>query len=317
LLGEIPKLFGRGFLLGFLLPAAFFLAYLVYGIGIDPFGMGPARAIPAEAFGRAAAGVAALGLILLVLNRALVRFLEGYGALEYVWLAVWLQIRRFKRTAAPALATQKNLDRSLAAGKNPERPKGFVPRLKGAVANFPDKEKWVLPTRFGNAYRAFESYPLVVYGMDAVVLWPRLMCVVPAPAQEQLRDARALLDFRVNMFWLSVAAAILAASLVPWPGTLVAAAPAFLIAILFWLMLPAGARTWGRALATMFDLYRHPLAKSLGLKVPEKAQDERRMWREVTQMILFRSSLSADRLDEFKPPVEDTGAQPAGSTAED
>jgi len=135
--------------------------------------------------------------------------------------------------------------------------------------------------------------------VDAGSLWPRLMHVVSDATREQLQESRAKLDFHVNLFWLSLfAIALSPQSSRNW--VVLGAVPPLTLAMVLWLLLPAAARAWGNSFASVFDLYRAPLAGHFGLELPPTLEDERAMWTEVSRAILFRRPFTADYLDRFR-----------------
>jgi hypothetical protein len=66
----------------------------------------------------------------------------------------------------------------------------------------PDREEFILPTRLGNVIRCFERYSFVAYGMDAIVLWPRLVAKIDAGFASTIDDTKTSLDFMVNSSFL-------------------------------------------------------------------------------------------------------------------
>src|ERR1019366_8978839 len=68
-------------------------------------------------------------------------------------------------------------------------------RLDFVKSQMPPLESDILPTRFGNAIKAFEVYPRDIYGADGVVIWPRLTSVIPKTFGEQIQDIRSQIDF--------------------------------------------------------------------------------------------------------------------------
>ncbi|MFJ9207843.1 hypothetical protein [Streptomyces sp. NPDC102264] len=52
----------------------------------------------------------------------------------------------------------------------------------------------VLPTRLGNVLRGAEDYPRTRYGIDAVLVWPRLFPLLPASFTAAFASSRARLD---------------------------------------------------------------------------------------------------------------------------
>ena len=115
-----------------------------------------------------------------------------------------------------------------------------------------------------------------------------------------------MLDFNANLLCLSLLAIALTLAqayvsqsaekvfyLVPFP---------LAAGIYAWVALPQGAQQWGEIVKSAFDLYRQRLAKEMGLTVPAKAVDERRMWHQVSRLIIFRSDAALELLDEFRQP---------------
>src|SRR5258708_37349608 len=66
-----------------------------------------------------------------------------------------------------------------------------------------DQELFVLPTRFGNVIRCFERYSTLAYGMDAIVLWPRLVAKIGSEFAATIDEAKTSLDFMLNCSLLS------------------------------------------------------------------------------------------------------------------
>jgi len=59
-------------------------------------------------------------------------------------------------------------------------------------------------TSFGNAVRAFEDYPRVLYGFESINGWSRLNAVIPKSYQDILGNKRAMTDFWVNVWFVSL-----------------------------------------------------------------------------------------------------------------
>jgi len=164
---------------------------------------------------------------------------------------------------------------------------------------YPIESGFVLPTRFGNVLRSFESYPQAQYGMDGVMFWPRLLSVIPKDVLAPVDEARSAVDFFVNGSLLS---AILAgvlfvigcgttnaqtawSTLVRWPLETLALA---LCAALFYEGAINRAAAWGAGVRSMFDLYRWDLLKKIGYQqVPSTRAEERALWDAITKQIQF------------------------------
>src|SRR5262249_42264963 len=83
---------------------------------------------------------------------------------------------------------------------------------EAAVRLFPDEEALILPTSFGNAMRAFEAYPRIMYGADSIPTWFRLGAVVSPEFSVALGTSKAIVDNCVNVFFLALLLAVVAAA---------------------------------------------------------------------------------------------------------
>jgi hypothetical protein len=154
----------------------------------------------------------------------------------------------------------------------------------------PRDDKDALPTTLGNALRAAELYPRDTYGMDAVVLWPRLSSVAPAEQLKAVQAARAPLDLLVIVAFYSFAYAIFAAVYVAVRHggrlTLVlAVGSAVGLGILCYFASVQAAIAYGDQVRSVFDNYRFDLLKQLRLPLPNSVVEERRLWSEVNELV--------------------------------
>lgn len=303
----LPRLLDRNFAIGHLLPAVASVAS-VWGI-LAIFGyVQPLEApIPPTSTWDATLiwliTIWFVALLFLGLNYPILRFYEGYGRFHPLRWVGRIRRRRFDQLAAPALTAQAEIDDARARGKEPSVSRDHAANLLYAVRNFPDQREFVLPTRFGNIFRAAEVYSRLLYGLDAIPAWPRLLSVMPEHARQTLADSKAQLDFLVNtsftgwiaaLFYMGLAIAEQRVEL-PW----------FLgFAVLigvggYWLSLTA-ARNFGNVVMSSFDLYRHDLARQLGLDLPERNDDEHVMWRAVSRMMIYRSAERAQELERYR-----------------
>jgi hypothetical protein len=218
LLSAVSGQLGKALVFGTLLPVIvfLFLAWLLV-IPLLPADLRVLTAFRAlEPEWRLAAGsFAALVLagLLLTLNTPVIRVYEGYPWRES-WIGRWC-IRR-QQARFDALWSRWRGMRTLVYAADPPAP--FEKhRLEvqqrwakiGLAVNreFPNKGDLVLPTRLGNVIRSFERYPDVQYGIETIVLWPRLVGVMDKDYAVSVDDSKSAFDFMINNSVLSAATA--------------------------------------------------------------------------------------------------------------
>ncbi|MGW2513033.1 hypothetical protein ACWC0A_27285 [Streptomyces scopuliridis] len=119
----------------------------------------------------------------------------------------------------------------------------------------------VLPTRLGNVLRGAEDYPRTRYGIDAVLVWPRLFPLLPAPFTATFASSRARLDAALAVAALSLVFTVAApVCTVAVGGALWLAAVSLVVGALSALTGYRAALTTavvhGQQIRVAFDLYR-------------------------------------------------------------
>jgi len=235
------------------------------------------------------------------LNIPIIRVYEGYPWRES-WIGRW-KIER-ARARFDALEVRWRGMRTLvyAAAPADEVVERWTAIGLAVNRKFPNRHGLVLPTRLGNTIRSFEFYPDAQYGMDAIVLWPRLIGVLEKEYAAAVDEAKASFDFMLNCAVLSAATsgAILVAGLLwPIPLAIPGRSAAWLIEIaafaalshLFYLVSVGRAAAWGETVKGAFDLYRGALLRQLGFQqTPATRAEERTLWDDVSRQILYGDS---------------------------
>jgi hypothetical protein len=322
MVGSLPALFGRVFLIGYLIPA---VAILVAAGAIVDFyectDMVPAaktlivssdEKVLALRIGIFVAVAWVFAVLLMVCNLALIQLLEGYGKANPARLIRWRIVRLFKK-----LSNEKDdMDKKrLADGSLPPELLDRYGDVLARLGNeFPEEESLLLSTRFGNILRAFERYPQVIYGIDAINAWGRLQAVLRESYCTLLDEAKAQLDFWVNLWFGGLLIAALHLGLLVW--TALAGKPcaahstvsgvvipplAVAFAIIAAKLAQSAAAQWGVLVKGAFDLYRGELCRQMGLEMPRSIEHERRMWTAVAQTMLYRLPRYADKLTIYRP----------------
>jgi hypothetical protein len=295
---SLAKILDKAFVLGYVLPALLFATALLAEFGCPAWLGDACDATGKNPFAQltyAVLGVYVLAVLLLALNYALYRILEGYVP-PVTWFP-WCQAhqeRRFHRL-------KKEIK---ALGKDPRG--DFL--LWEFRKKYPTEISDVLPTAFGNAIRAFEVYPRDTYGADSISVWPRLLAVIPARFQALIDEAKALVDLCVNLCLLS--AVILLSSIgrtaadvyraqvspavldvrLPVAAACISVLAAF-TAYRFAVMLVPD---WGEQVKSAFDCYLGTLAKQLGYALPPTRKERKKFWEAFSQMILYGGVFNAE-----------------------
>jgi len=179
----------------------------------------------------------------------------------------------------------------------------------------------ILPTRFGNAIRAFERYPNTAYGADGVTLWLHLYAVMSGDARSLVADTRSQVDLLINACLLSFIVAVaavlrflvklygvatfehsqgIAAALNHYAsafGYMVMSGYGYLVIALLalalaWMSYRAAtnkATSWGNTVKMVYDLYLPALAEKMGYALPPSSNERREFWMEVSQRFLYRA----------------------------
>ena len=232
----------------------------------------------------------ALGVITSASSTPLYRILEGYSWPKFIagWRAkrhVELKRKLEKKVAAAAPGWEQNL---------------YQEKLK----RYPLEVNQIVPTRLGNAIRAFETYGGSRFGLDSGSLWSELVAVVPKTLQNDIDTARAIVDFFVAGFFASVMAGILAIVAGSLPNGHVSAlffgGLYFIIAWGAYEMAVSGCSYWGATNRALINIGRSALATALGLQLPTSLAEEIDMWSNVIAYTYYRDYPSGGRFDKYR-----------------
>lgn len=137
-----------------------------------------------------------IGFTLSSLNTYIYKLFEGYVLANQLAFLRNVEIRRARQFICKregVVKKIKQLERRLDAWNEvqmPKRQKKTIDSIENRIRTlkaerdtisseydqrYPPYEYLILPTRFGNILRASETYPQVRWGIDAVIMWPRLI----------------------------------------------------------------------------------------------------------------------------------------------
>lgn len=148
------------------------------------------------------------------------------------------------------------------------------------------------PTTMGNIAESVRGYAMSRYAINLDPFWSRLQKIVQGDDKfyASLLDAKTQLDFLISLFWLTV---IFTAIWVPALLYLRQSIVLFLVVgiagpvlSLFWYKIALqNYRAFADILRTSVDLYRLDLLNALHIRLPAGTEHERRVWRELNQII--------------------------------
>lgn len=305
--GELPKLFERNFAMAFFLPFLIFVGLIAEIASRFGLGAGLLAAMQTNLIvGSTLLGVISWlgGILLLVTNHGLYRFLEGYG--DWNPLKVFAGGQKKKYVSLEEEIEKLDDQFRKQKDKFPRELKDKRNKLmRERVERYPDREGLLLPTAFGNILRAFEVYPRVMYGIESIDGWSRILAVIPKDYRELMDNAKTQVDFWVNVGFLSIlllleytGLAIYTRSLVDWwiPALIL------LIALGSPHFAENSAIEWGDYIKAGFDVFAPALRKTLGIVQPANRDEETAQWTAYSQAIIYRLP---ERLPELKVESEE------------
>ena len=312
--GELPKLFDRNFAVGFFLPVAIFI--ILSGLVLGQYTIMPDMSAYLSTnllIGTTIVGLISWigGIVLLAINRDLYRLMEGYGSYNPLRIFGWWEKQRYLRV----MDNLEKLDDEYRKYRDTEKEFPAKLRIRRNILmrqlaeEFPDKEEYLLPTPFGNVLRSFEVYPRVMYGLDSIDAWGRLLAVIPKDYLELINAAKSQVDFWIN---LELAVVLL---LVEYEAFALLTGSSLNLWIVFLLLVlgtiaplraTSAAGEWGGFIRAAFDVYRFKLLESLGINAPKNREEERRLWKQYSQAIIYRWP---DSLPELKKDTNESALE--------
>lgn len=157
-------------------------------------------------------------------------------------------------------------------------------------ADYPLRAADVMPTRLGNILRAAEDHALDRYGINAIVVWPRLYVLLPDQFTSALAAAKVPLDLMAVIGVLgaafTVAGTAIAAVMLPWYVPLACAVGGLLVTSLAYEGAVQAARPYAQLVRAGFDVHRGLLLDAIGLSRPRSYGGERGQWQQLSRLWL-------------------------------
>jgi hypothetical protein len=222
------------------------------------------------------------------------RLLEGYWPCPFHRLAESFR-RRAELRKAEDKAAWDLLQAAIEENEPTAQQRVKLAHLERRRRYLPVKDSELLPTRIGNILRASETRPRHRYGLDLVMVWPRLWLVLPDAARQELASARRSLD-------ASVAAAVWGAAFlafIPLTWWALVGLVVSVASVLVWV--PARAEVFADLTEASVELYRTSLYRHLRWPVPKNAAVERECGEALTKYLVRGSD---QPYPNFTPPTE-------------
>jgi hypothetical protein len=173
-----------------------------------------------------------------------------------------------------------------------------------SAARYPADDGQVVPSKFGNAIRSFETYGKSRFNLDSQTLWHELITVSPKYIQAEIDSGRTSVDFFVACFYFSLLFIISCIIVIVLHGFSAAMFLSVVVSLCFawlssWFAIQA-TDDWGDPVRSLVNLGRLPLAKKLGLALPATLDQEKEMWGHVTKFFYLGTVEQGVALDKFR-----------------
>lgn len=197
----------------------------------------------------------------------ILRFLEGYWGGLLSPLAGW-RIRQRQQEERKARERRSALKLRQEEGTLSLAGRQELARLEARRQSTPRDLDDLTPTRLGDLLRAAETRPRQRYGLDPVLLWPRLWLLLPDSMRSELASARARLDRLAQAWFWGLLFAVWSFA---WPW-------AWVIALLWmWMayrLTLQAASIFSDLLLATFDTQRWRLYEALRWPLPAQSGEE-------------------------------------------
>jgi hypothetical protein len=228
--------------------------------------------------------------------------MEGYGRFNPAHLFSFIEKLRFKNLLEEIskLDAQYRLFEGQEMECPPKLSSQYSKLMFERVQRFPDEEGWLLPTSFGNTIRAFEVYSRLMYGLDMIPGWYRLLTVIPDQWRDLIDSAKANVDFWVNIHILSliiliefIGIMVFTPQLEFWWGPVIVLG----VSILAYERAKRAAVNWGEYVKSAFDVFLPELRRKMHFPSPATKEEEKSLWAKFSQAIIYaRPECMPDRV---------------------
>lgn len=294
-----------------------------------------------------------LGFSLFSLNTYIYKLMEGYFILQLFPWTTRFQRRKARNMLAKIKLLDLLLENDQWAKENPTlREKVESARFQAGsrfYLDYPPSLDLILPTRFGNIFRSLETYSGLRYKIESILLWPRMVHVIPDSYFKKIEQSNNHLAFLVNSSILSLVMMFAFLGAAGYEFLLLKLADKGWGELLYFIPIEAGdkikyqqnayiylagmvimmalfvllykaslpvANQYGNLVRSSFDLFRLPLLKELRLKMPEEYLDELTLWRDVSHFMgLGYTPMDEDLPFDYQAAQNAKGADSTGNSS--
>jgi len=144
-----------------------------------------------------------------------------------------------------------------------------------------------------------------MYNIDSIAIWPHMMYILPDGQKSELNDTKSVVDFAVNILYISVILMleyIVLSSYTKTTPILGFIVLLIIVSSLSYRLAISSSIQWGSYVKAVFDFYRHDLLQKMGIKVPQTWDEERKIWDEINQSFIYWYKFGDDEVPRKKEP---------------
>jgi hypothetical protein len=166
--------------------------------------------------------------------------------------------------------------------------------LQDLLRHYPSKEM-LAPTKLGNTLRASQERISQRYGMDLLVVYPRLLALLGSKKRRRVETAQAALGMWERLSAGFLVLAVVTPLLLTSPRVQAAVVPVWVLAVSLPLLALAcwgcyiesirAAVKFGSEVEVIFDLHRIDLLRAMHLPTPNDLEDQRRIFSVLSGML--------------------------------
>jgi hypothetical protein len=219
------------------------------------------------------------GFLLVVLTALLLEAFEG--AILRVYEGYWPWIQALADRRAAELREKRDqlreLRRKLVNGEITSKERARLGRLNAHLRHRPKNPERSMPTYLGDILRTAEDYPRERYGLDPIVIWPRIYPHLSETLREALGATQEHLDLALRLATLMLLYGIVWSLVVAFLGAwlvLTWTLPALLLAWLLWRSAHPAAISYAGLFRSAFDLHRGDIYEALRWPKPRTPREE-------------------------------------------